>query len=154
MSVDVQAGGGPALFGGYDDDELVGLFNPATGSQYCSIPSGGSFGSGCSCAGVSSFTSAIDGTQKSLTRDNVADDAKFQAIQMANTMRANGTIVYSMGLGNNVDVDFLQRVANDPDRPGHVATYYDGEALIAPTAADLKTQFDLLAKQIILRLTR
>lgn len=100
------------------------------------------------------FTSQIDGTLKSFLRANVTAEAEFRSVQIANAMRANGIIVYSIGLGNNINQDFLRQVANDPTVPGYVATDYDGEAVFAPTAAQLGQVFQQIADKILLRITR
>ena len=38
----------------------------------------------------------------------------YRAIQVANSMRAQGIVIYSIGLGDKISQAFLQQVANDP----------------------------------------
>lgn len=141
--------GGPVLnYGGSDSGSCVGFFSPTDGSSY------GDKGCGSFCPAVTTFKSAIDGTQKAFTRLNVHDEAEFRALQVANDMRANGIIVYAIGLGNNINQAFLQKIANDPSAPGYVPTAYDGIALFAPTSAELQQAFTDVANAILLRLTQ
>ena len=103
---------------------------------------------------MSGFTSAIDGTFKSFLRANVTPDADFRSIQTANAMRAQGMVVYSIGLGNSINKVFLQQVANDPASPTFDPNLPQGEAVFAPTAADLQDVFQTIAAKILLRLTQ
>ncbi len=148
----LNCGGTPTLrnFGGYDSGSSVGFFNPANGTHLCTT----SGGTPSCCAGVSTFPSAIDGTSKTFLRSNVKPEAEFRAVQVANEMRANGIIVYAVGLGNNINQEFLRQVANDPTVSGYTPTFYDGEALFAPTSQQLAQVFEVLANKIILRLTQ
>jgi hypothetical protein len=139
-------------FGGFDSGSTVGFFNPTNGVENTGCRTSG--GNPTCCSAVSGFRSAISGTTRSFTRANVTADAEYRAVQVANDMRAAGMIVYSIGLGSNINRDFLQQIANDPDLPGHVGTPYDGEAVFAPTAADLRAVFEIIAAKIRLRLTR
>jgi len=149
----LNCGGTPTLmnFGGYDSGTTVAFFNPATGVQLSCDVSGGT--PPC-CTGVTTFRSAIDGTQKAFLRANVTAEAEFRAVQVAQEMRANGIIVYAVGLGNSINQTFLRQIANDPTLPGHVPTFYDGEALFAPSSAQLGQVFEVLANKIVLRLTQ
>jgi Flp pilus assembly protein TadG len=140
----LNCGGRPTLinFGGYDSGTTVGFFDPATGTQL----------SGCS--GVTQFRSAINGTMRSLNRANVTADAEYRALQIANGMRAKGTIIYSIGLGNSINQDFLQQIANDPASPSYNPNQPMGDAVFAPAASDLQGVFQAIASKILLRLTR
>lgn len=149
----LNCGGAPTLrnFGGFDPPTTgVAFFDPATGNQLCTTTGG----TPPCCAGVSTFRSAIDGTQKSFLRTNVTADAEYRAVQVANQMRANGITVYAIGLGNSINQTFLKQVANDPTLPGFVATGYDGEAVFAATAGQLQQAFDTIADKILLRITQ
>jgi Flp pilus assembly protein TadG len=148
----LNCSGVPTLlnFGGYDSGNTVGFFNPANGNQLCST----SGGTPPCCAGVNQFRSQVDGTMKSFLRNNVTADAEYRAVAVANAMRASGIIVYSIGMGNNINQDFLKQVANDPTTPGYVATGYDGEAVFAPTSGQLQQVFEQIANKILLRITR
>lgn len=143
----------PWNYGGYDSVNTVGFFdyNSANQQRICTT----SGGTPSCCNGTSKFKSAINGTLKTFIRDNVTDEAEFRAIQVANNMRnlAN-TTVFCIGLGNDINVDFLKEVANDPTGPNHNPNRPVGVALVAPTAADLNNVFQVIAQRILLRLTR
>lgn len=137
----------------------IAFANPANGIILCgghgSTPDTPVNPTGCGCA-ATSFRSEIDGTNKPFTRRNLTAEAEYQCIRMADRMRQDGIIVYAVGLGSETSINrtFLRRLANDPTTPGHVPTFYDGEALFAPTAAQLQQVFEVLANKIILRLTQ
>ena len=128
-------------FGG-EDPPNTGylLFDPVTGN-------------GVSC-GATQFYSQKDGQFESLNRANITPDAEYRAVQVANDMRANGIIVFSIGVGSGINMTFLQQVANDPAAPGYKATSYDGEALVANNPADLSQVFQVVATQILARLSK
>jgi hypothetical protein len=153
IQAQLNCGGAPTLrnFGGFDPPTTgVAFFDPATGSQLCTTTGG----TPPCCAGVSTFRSAIDGTQKSFLRTNVTADAEYRAVRVANDMRAAGITVYAIGLGNGINQTFLKQVANDPTLPGFVATGYDGEAVFAPNAGQLQEVFETIANKILLRITQ
>lgn len=96
---------------------------------------------------------AVDG-------DSIRQISADQSEEWANTIRAAGYTIYTIGLGNpdaayegdEPDLDFLARVANadgvvDGDQPR-------GELLFAPTPAELDGVFAQLADRILTRLTR
>lgn len=147
-------------FGGNDgSDNWVAFFNPLNGN--CGgvkfPPSGGV--QGCSsadpCPTTTTFPS-INGGTRTIVRANVTDEAEDRSLQVAKDMRAAGMIVYSIGLGSTITInrDFLRQVANDPLATGYTPTPYDGEAVFAPTAADLDDVFQTIASRILLRLTQ
>jgi hypothetical protein len=141
-------------FGGLDTGTAVGFFNAATGT--CVGSKGGSI-SGCPsdpCPKTSRFTSQINGSLKTFTRANVTADSQFRALATADAMQHSGVIVYSIGLGNNVDVTFLKHIANDQTSSSYDPTLPTGKALIAPTTNDLENTFKLIAADILSRLTR
>lgn len=141
--------------GGYDDVPFVSFFDPTNGLVHARIPSGGTLNNSAFCPGtIATYTSGIDGLPKAFTVDNLSADAEYQALQIANAMRAAHIIVYTVGLGSDINQDFLALLANDPGFPDVVATPYDGEFLYAPTADDLLGIFESLANKILLRLTR
>ena len=118
-------GGGLVNYGGCAPAEFaVGWCNGIV----CLNPSNGSMASGtvmgsttavASCNGVSKFTpqDTADLTNPaSLTIQNISTEADYRAVQLANTMRAQGITVYSIGLGDKIDQTYLQELANDPAR--------------------------------------
>jgi len=113
-------------------------------------------GSVGSCNGSSTFTAQDPSITKpaQLNTTNVSQDAKYRAVQLANTMRALGITVYSIGLGDKIDQTYLQELANDPASPQYNANQPSGLAEFAPTASELDTAFQTIASKILLRLTQ
>lgn len=151
--------GTPTLlnFGGYDSGNAVDFFDPSNGNDNCSY-NGGSYPS-C-CTGVTGFTSAIDGSFQSFTRSHVTNDSVYDAIQLANAMRAEGMYVYGVGLGNDVSQSFLQQIANDPASSTYNPNQPEGLAVFATSCpssqctAQLQQVFQTIAAKILLRLTQ
>jgi Flp pilus assembly protein TadG len=139
-------------FGGFDSGGQVDFFNKNTGQDICST--NGASGVVPCCTGVYKFTSAIDGMDTPFNRNQVTRDAVYQSLETAKAMRAEGTIVYSIGLGDNVDKDFLMQIANDPNSSTFDRSQPAGEFLYAPDASDLQGVFQKLAAKILLRLTQ
>lgn len=90
----------------------------------------------------------------SLNLTNISTEATYRAIQLADTMRTQGTTVYSIGLGDKINETYLQEVANDPASPEYDASEPSGIAAFAPTASDLDSVFQTVASKILLRLTQ
>jgi len=118
----------------------ISFMNPSTGSW--------------SSCGASQFPSQVTGTMQPINMTNVANDAMYRSIQVANSMRAQGIGIYSIGLGDKISQSYLQQVANDPASSTFDPTQPVGEAVFAPTAADLQTVFQTIAAEILLRLSR
>jgi Flp pilus assembly protein TadG len=110
-------------------------------------------GSGRSC-GATTFPSQSAGSTMPLNIANISNDAMYRANQTANTMRAQGILIYSIGLGNKISQQFLQQIANDPASTTFDSTQPIGEAVFAPTAADLQGVFRDIANKILLRLSQ
>jgi Flp pilus assembly protein TadG len=110
-----------------------------------------------SCSGANTFP-ATDTAElanpSTFTIQNIADEADYRAVQLANTMRASGITVYSIGLGDKINATYLQELANDPASPVYNASEPSGLAEFAPTASDLDTAFQTIASKILLRLTQ
>ena len=85
---------------------------------------------------------------------NCANDADYRTVQLANSMRAQNIVVYSIGLGNAINKPFLQQVANDPASSTYDASKPVGQAVFAPTSAQLDSVFQVIASKILLRLTQ
>ena len=90
----------------------------------------------------------------SINISNISIDAKYRAVQLAETMRTQGITVYSIGLGDKIDETYLQELANDPASPQYNAKEPSGLAVFAPTAGELDTAFQTIASKILLRLTQ
>ncbi len=147
-------------FGGWDDTNKVRYFHPTGGSQddVCVEPPASK------CCGVK-FPSHLTGKLEPIIASKIYPDAhgvggeaQYRALQTANTMRssANNIAIYTIGLGNDINKDFLYQLANDPD-PAN--THFDssqpaGEAKFAPTPAELEAVFREIAADILLRLTQ
>ncbi len=99
-------------------------------------------------------------TPTSTGQANIANDAMYRAIQLANTMRSNNVVIYAIGLGDKVSTTFLQQIANDPASPTYNSSTPQGIAIIASycpgttCVADLNAAFDTVARDILLRLTK
>ena len=77
-------------YGGYDTGSSVDFFNPANGTDWGGADSHGYPPYDTTphyCTGVTKFTSAINGSQKTFTRSNVTADASYRALQTATAMR-------------------------------------------------------------------
>ena len=69
-------------------------------------------------------------------------------------MRGQGMTIYSIGLGNNINKVFLQRIANDPASPTFNSSLPAGSAVFAPSSLQLEQVFQIIASKILLRLTQ
>lgn len=91
------------------------------------------------------------------TENQVRSQARQNGINEANQIRSAGYILYTIGLGNPgggaappPDLDYLRLLANedgvaDPDQPR-------GRMFFAPTPAELSEVFDLVVKDLLVRL--
>ncbi|HLX36545.1 MAG TPA: vWA domain-containing protein, partial [Candidatus Binataceae bacterium] len=111
-------------------------------------------GATAQCSGATTFPSESAGASESLTTQNISDDAMYRANVVASQMRAQGIVVYSIGLGDKISEAFLQQIANDPASPTYDGTLPIGEAVFAPTAADLEGVFQDIANKILLRISQ
>jgi Flp pilus assembly protein TadG len=97
--------------------------------------------------------------------NNVPNEAMYRAMTWANAMRAQGVIVYSIGLGDKISQPFLQQMANDPS-----GTSFEGFSINANTpqglavfavdcpgpncTSELSQAFQTVATDILLKLTQ
>ncbi len=102
---------------------------------------------------ASTFPAQEPGLSHSLNISNISNDAMYRTVQLANQMRTQGTTIYSIGLGDKINTDYLLKVANDPASPQYDSGEPSGIAAFAPTASDLDTAFQTIASKILLRLT-
>lgn len=126
-----------------NDASSPSLLNPNTGGS-------------ASCSGLNNgdtFTS-VSGAQLALTRKNARAEGKIRALITAESIRQAGITVYTIGLGDNVDQDFLREIANDPAGPNHKPNQPIGEFAFAPTKEDLNEVFQEIAERIIGRLSQ
>ena len=118
----------------------ISFFNPTTGRTV-------------SC-GASTFPSQLTGGNVAITSANIANDAMYRAVNVANNMRADGITVYAIGLGDKISQSFLQQIANDPANSTFNASMPVGQAVFAPTPAQLNTVFQTIASEISMRLSQ
>jgi len=123
----------------------ISFLNPVTGNaQNCD---------------ATTFPAQSTGTNEPLTPDsvgqtNVSNDAMYRALQVAESMRSQGIVIYSIGLGDKISQTFLQQIANDSHSPTYNASEPEGEAVFAPTANDLNVVFQTIAAEILLRISQ
>jgi Putative Flp pilus-assembly TadE/G-like/von Willebrand factor type A domain len=110
-------------------------------------------GNGRSC-GAAQFPSQSAGSMQAINAANIATDAMYRSVLVANSMRTQNIVVYSIGLGDKISQPFLQQIANDPASPTFNPNQPVGEAVFAPTPADLQGVFQIIAAKILLRLSR
>ncbi len=154
--------GGPWLIGGYDQLSQGVLFiNPTSLQSQCNINDTNC----CTLANgnTGTFPSLeAGGAQTTINWNDVSNvqtgDAAYRVIALANTMRADGITVYSIGLGGAftaVDQTFLCEVANDPTcSPVYNSALPAGAMEYAATGSGLDQAFQTIASIIRLRLTQ
>jgi Flp pilus assembly protein TadG len=143
----LEAGGcaPPEYAVGWCSPRAVPFMDPVTGSN-------------TSC-GATTFYSESAGGSMPLTPvltglTNISNDATYRANLVATSMRADNIVVYSIGLGDKISEAFLQQVANDPASATFDGTQPIGEAVFAPTAAELQGVFQEIANKILLRISQ
>jgi Flp pilus assembly protein TadG len=99
---------------------------------------------------------SIDGTTKSISKNNrnIWLEGQLRALATAKKIRGENITVYSIGLGDDINQDFLMNVANDPRGSQFDSTQPPGQAVFAPQADDLKQAFQQISQNILLRLTQ
>ncbi|MCG3150238.1 MAG: hypothetical protein PCFJNLEI_03719 [Verrucomicrobiae bacterium] len=137
------------MFGGSD-----------SGNSYWVMPSNSDSTTLCQASGVPSccggftrFTSVNGGTLTP-TATNIREEGRDRAIAVAKTAQAGGIFVYSIGYGNNVDLNFLREIANDPASPTFDSDLPSGKALQAGTPQAIRDAFQIIAAAVLERLTQ
>ena len=164
-SVQATVAGSQVNFGGCAPAEFTNSPQWCNGVSCWNAASGRSIGgtvvpsvtTPVTCDGVNTFTStdpAIPTNPASLTIQNIATEADYRAVQLANAMRAQGITVYSIGLGDKINATYLEELANDPSSPTYDPSQPSGLFEDAPSSADLERAFQTVASKIILRLTQ
>jgi len=110
--------------------------------------------SDCNNPGLRQFNRVDGGVQTTITMDTIRDEAEDRTMDLANRMRNDGITVYSVGLGSNVNAAFLRSLANSPDSPNYNPSLPSGVAVFSPTADQLRAAFQVVASDILGRLTR
>lgn len=147
-------------YGGNAPSEGNGIWfmSPSSGVSQCSITNNGN----PSCCNAPGFTSQQYGTTESYTTANITNEAEFRMLTLAQTMRTANppTVIYSIGLGSDINQDFLRNLANDSLGSQYNSSQPSGMAVMASycpgtnCTADLNTAFQTVATDILLRLTR
>jgi len=128
----------------------VWALDPHNGGVLCQTPAGGTFS--C-CPSLFTFQSISGAVLDARDAALVRQEAKDRALRRASALRQQGNVIYTIGLGDNLDADFLMEIANDPNGPNFHANQPQGEFSRAPTAAELQAVFLRLARLITLRLS-
>jgi Mg-chelatase subunit ChlD len=116
-------------------------------------PNSGSTLAANSCT-AATFPLASNGANQVLNQTNVATEAAYRSVQAAIAMRNLNIVVYSIGLGDKISQSFLQQVANDPASATFDSSKPVGQAVFAPTSADLQSVFQTIASKILLRMSQ
>ena len=146
-------------FGGKDSCDGgpgVNFCDSITGKLLCSNVVDGAVPPCCPGA-TNGFFSAATGIMEPFACTDVTAEARFRAVQVARQMRDAGIIVYSIGVGTGIDLNFLQQVANDPALAGTLGyrpTQRDGQAVVANDVSQLGIVFQQIADKILFRLTK
>jgi von Willebrand factor type A domain len=106
-------------------------------------------GSDPSCNSIT-FPS-LDGTTKTISQNNqnVWNEGQLHALSVASQIRAANILIYSIGVGNGLNQDFLRNIANDPAGSTYNPSQVSGEAVFAPDASQLQTVFDMIATKVL-----
>jgi Flp pilus assembly protein TadG len=159
-------------YGGYDSpNSAVGFFSPVDGTLWGNYSTGVIYNSsGKICqnpynTNVTKFPSQRTGLQTTISRDNIATESQYRALQTAGTMRAEtpGTYIYVIGVGSGVDATFLGKLANDPTSSTYNVNLPPGQYFPVPDCTsgttakctqELQTAFQTIAAKVLLRLTQ
>ena len=120
-----------------------GFRNPSNGSTV-----------NCTHSNSDSFFSLKYGASRSRTTSRVTEEGLFMAERSAQLTRQDRTLVFAIGLGNDINQASLRKMANDPASPSFDPTQPEGMAVFAPTTAELDDVFRQIAAKILLRLTQ
>jgi hypothetical protein len=85
--------------------------------------------------------------------NDVRAEAAGRALATARTARRAGNVIYTIGLGNQANQDFLREIANDPTSPNFDPDQPAGEFTYAPDASELQSVFEIVARKILVRLS-
>ncbi len=140
-------------FGGFDSGSSYGVFYPTTGSEKVSS-SYGSPPTSCDNPGLRQFNKVSGGVQTIVNMTTIHTEAQQRMLALAENMQAAGIIVYTIGFGSDVDATFLREVANDRASDTYNPGLPSGKAVIAPTTSDIVNSFNIIAADVLSRLTR
>ena len=163
-------------YGGFDNPgsgQYGDIFDPSSKTNIIGTASSTGFqyqyGSAALCknaagTNVTTFTSQIDGSQKSLLQTNITNEAIYRAQRTTNVMRTE-TIpitIFTMGLGSvgSSATTLLKELANDPSSDTYNQTQAVGQYFAIPSCpssvctSQLQEAFNAIAARILLRLTQ
>lgn len=87
----------------------------------------------------------------------VCEQARQMAFDSAQVLKSRGVMIYTIGLGTDVDTDFLKRLSSDCPNwqtSWPACNANSGFSYIAPTPAQLQAIFNRIARDIKLRLVQ
>jgi len=158
-----QCDGGDVSLGLCNNSYPLAVFTIAGGNTTCggctSYPSPAN-SDPCSPAPSSmTFHSNQYSKYEALNMTNVSNEALYRAEASAATALGQNVTIYSIGLGSAITNQsqaqaFLYQVANDPTGASFNSSLPQGQAVFAPTSAQLDTVFQQIASKILLRITQ
>jgi Flp pilus assembly protein TadG len=124
----------------------VSFLDPTTGNQV-------------NCNATQFPAQGPPGGMEALTPDstgqlNISNDAMYRAVQVAESMRAQGVTVFSIGMGDKINSTFLDQIANDKNSPTYNANEPIGDSVVATDSAGLSAAFQEIASEILLRISQ
>ena len=108
----------------------------------------------CDSSSTKTFSSVEYSGIRTRNDVNVTEEGIYLAEHSALLARQDGTLVFAIGLGNDIDKETMRRMANDPASTTFDPTQPVGLAAFAPTSAGLEDVFRQIAAKILLRLTQ
>jgi Flp pilus assembly protein TadG len=116
-------------------------------------------GNSVSCANATTFTAMDGGGTESLTETNITNDATYRTEQLAEVMRnsTNNITIYSIGLGDNINVSYLQNLANDSgvaDKNEPEGSEVNASCTSVTVCPELQALFQTIESKILLRLSQ
>ncbi len=118
--------------------------NPGAPPGYCDNP------------GLRRFNRIFGGVENDIRQPTISAEAEDRTMHLAEQMRAEGIIIYVIGLGSGSDLNeaWLRNLANDPSGSQFNPNLTPGKAVFPRTADELRNAFQFVAADIVGRLTR
>ena len=80
---------------------------------------------------------------------NASTNAAYEQVKKIRADTTYKPIIYSIGLGQYIDDNFMRDVANDPAAPNYDPTSPIGQYIKAPTASQLSAAFQQVGSQVL-----
>jgi len=146
---------------GSSSGQIVAFMNPSNGNGVtCNAGTFTSIG-GQVCHDDGTSVTVNPGAIETIatSNQNVWNEGQLRALWTATAARATNVVIYSIGLATvptSINEAFLKQIANanDPANLTFNNNQQVGEAVFAPTPADLQSMFDQIASKILLRLSK